>query len=93
MPDPDLVLIEWEDSVQPLSEWQWLREANGPNIIRCRTVGWLLSRDERELRVAMSLGDGADDNQVAGIMAIPARSVLECRSLRPTSSFPSEPVD
>ena len=86
--EPQPVLVEWEDSAQALPMWQWLDNMEGPSVVRCRSVGWLVRKNERELRLAVSLGgDGdGDERQAAGIIAIPARSVLKVVTLINASS-------
>ena len=57
--------------------WQWLDKMEGPSIVICKSVGWLVHENERELRLAVSLGGDDDKCQASGIIAIPARAVLK----------------
>ena len=84
--EPQPVLVEWEDSAQALPMWQWLDNMKGPSVVRCKSVGWLVRKNERELRLAVSLGGDGDECQAAGIIAIPARSVLKVVTLINASS-------
>ncbi|QEX23774.1 hypothetical protein FRZ61_37130 [Hypericibacter adhaerens] len=87
---PPIVLIQWEDSAQAAAEWQWLDQVRGPSIADCYTVGFLIARDRRELKVAINLGlRGAEAEQAAGIVAIPAACVRRVVRLRLSSSPPS----
>ncbi|MXX62627.1 MAG: hypothetical protein F4112_04040 [Holophagales bacterium] len=84
---PTPVLVEWEDSSQPASAWQWLSEAVAA-VVQCRTVGWLLpDSDEKTLRVCLGYAEGEDgDYQVSGLQAIPRRAVVAVYEVAPTSS-------
>ena len=86
MDKPRVVLVEWEDSAQALPKWQWLDDIEEPSIVRCQSVGWLVHEDGRELRLAVSLGGNDAEYQAAGIIAIPARSVLKVEPLINASS-------
>ena len=74
---PRAVLVEWEDSVQPSPEWQFVADIpEQAAIVVIRSLGWLVKRDETELRVALALGGTPGDNQqVNGIAAIPVSCV------------------
>jgi hypothetical protein len=78
---PPLVLIEWEDSAQPQPAWRWLEGYEPSGIVRVRSVGWLiLDGDVKAL--APNLGrDGEADEQVSGVIQIPARCVLTVSEL------------
>ena len=86
-----VVLAEWEDSVQVDSSWQWLDEADYPPIVICRSVGWLLHRDERQLTLAVSIGGKESREQVSGVITIPARAVVKIDRLSndPSLGVPS----
>ena len=77
MNKPHPVLVEWEDSAQALPAWQWLDDMSGPTVVICKSVGWLVLENERELKLAVSLGGDDDKWQVSAVIAIPARSVLK----------------
>lgn len=87
---PTPVLVEWEDSSQPVSAWQWLSQAVG-EVVRCRTVGWLLpDGDEKTLRVCLGYAEGEDgDYQVSGLQAIPKRAVVAMYEIQPTGATSS----
>ena len=84
MPDtPPLVLIEWEDSAQPVGAWQYLSELEPPEVIACQSVGWLVHDGDDVKALAPNVGDldGAHA-QASGLMRIPARCVTRVRKLR-----------
>jgi hypothetical protein len=65
----DLVLIEWEDSQRPISEWQWANEYQIPEIVRCVSVGYLIAETSEALALAPNLGGlGQDKIQASGII-------------------------
>lgn len=81
-----LVMIEWEDSAQPIPSWRYLADFEAPGTIRCASVGWLI-RDDHIKAVAPNLGALDDENsvQVSGVIQIPARCVINVTKLREPS--------
>ena len=47
MEKPPLVLIEWEDSAQPVAVWQYLDEIETPKVVQCQSVGFLIHASNR----------------------------------------------
>ncbi len=77
-----LVLIEWEDSAQPVPSWQWLSAYEEPYIVKCRSVGWLIHDGERVKALAPNLGTLDDeDAQVSGVIRIPAKAVTAIKPI------------
>lgn len=79
---PPMVMVEWQDSAQPLPQWQWMDDLNAPSICKCVTVGFLVKDSKKEKAIALSIAD--DAKQVAGIMSIPTACIV--RMTRLTSS-------
>jgi hypothetical protein len=79
-----LVMIEWEDSSQPLSSWQYLADFGEPRAIICRSVGWLLVSNRRTTVVVPNMGglDSPDAMQASGTIVIPTRAVRKVFRLR-----------
>jgi hypothetical protein len=77
VPGGPLVLIEWEDSAQPVAAWQWLSDCTEFPIVQCRSVGWLVHDGPDVKALAPNMGRlGTDeDAQVSGVIRIPARSI------------------
>ena len=48
MVQPQLVLIEWEDSAQLIAAWQYLDDIDKPEIVQCQSVGFLIYDGEDE---------------------------------------------
>lgn len=72
----DLVLVEWEDSQQPVSAWQWVDDYSLPAIIRCLSVGYLIAETPDAIALAPNLGDVTKEKiQASGIMRIPISAV------------------
>ncbi len=42
MGDCRLVMIEWEDSAQPMPSWAYLVSLDATKAVRCVSVGWLI---------------------------------------------------
>lgn len=76
-----LVMVEWEDSEQPVSAWQWLSDITARRPMRIRSVGWLI-RDEADAKVLAPNIGFLDEAQASGIIRIPARCVVAIRNLK-----------
>jgi hypothetical protein len=78
-----LVMIEWEDSAQPIPAWSYLASFEAPGTIRCVSVGWLIRDDKQMKAVAPNMGAIDDENsmQVSGVIQIPTRCVLSVTEL------------
>lgn len=72
-----LVMIEWEDSAQPIPSWSYLASFEAPGIILCASVGWMIRDDDEMKALAPNLGALKDENsvQVSGVIQIPTRCV------------------
>jgi hypothetical protein len=73
----DLALIEWLDSVQPISHWMLLSDAPVPEIIQCVSVGWVIAETKDVLMLAPNIGDiqSGGTAQASGIIRIPTAAV------------------
>lgn len=73
-----LVIIEWEDSAQPISSWRYLSDFEAPSTIRCVSVGWMIRDDEQMKVLAPNMGgiDNESSVQISGMIQIPTRCVL-----------------
>ena len=78
-----LVLVEWEDSRQPSSQWQYISSLDMPTVCRCVSVGFLLHEEDGIKVLAANMGDidSEDDMQVTGVIAIPECSIKLVREL------------
>jgi hypothetical protein len=72
-----MVLIEWLDSRQPSTGWQFLEAMETPKACRCLSVGWLLDEGEEQIVIAAHMSDIDQDGQVMGVVVIPSCSVLK----------------
>jgi hypothetical protein len=79
-----LVLIEWEDSAQPIPSWHFLTDFEAPNNIRCASVGWLIHDSPEKMVLAPNFGGISDASsaQVSGMIQIPTRCILKLTHLR-----------
>ena len=79
-----LVLIEWEDSAQPVGEWLHLSDFKPPMPISCMSVGWLIKDGPDAVALAPNIGDADDsDNiQASGLIRIPTRAITRRVDLR-----------
>jgi hypothetical protein len=78
-----LVMIEWVDSAQPISSWQWIDEMPEPSLTICRSVGWLVYDGEDVKSVAPNLSVSDDNAQVSGVIRIPTRCIIRIAQLDP----------
>ena len=77
-----LVLIEWEDSVRPDSEWRHLESVSATEIIKCQSVGFLIHDGKSVKSLAPNVAEvGKPDAQASGIIRIPARCITKIRDL------------
>lgn len=83
-PIGSLVMVEWEDSAQPIPAWSYLASFDATGIIRCASVGWLIRDDDDMMAIAPNMGALDDENsvQVSGVIQIPARCVTKLTRLR-----------
>lgn len=79
-----LVLIEWEDSCQPLPEWRHLSDLPAKTAIQCCSVGWLISEENRVKMLAPNMGDIQSDAnmQASGIIRIPEAAIIRIVELK-----------
>jgi hypothetical protein len=78
-----LVLVEWEDSAQPIAQWMHLANVEIKNAILCVSVGWLIQDGPEVKVIAPNMGEvnNADNVQVSGVIRIPARCVRKITKL------------
>lgn len=75
--------IEWDDSRQPKSTWQWLSDANETGVAKCVSVGFLIRNDKKVKSLAPNIADLVDeDAQVTGVIHIPAACVTRMIKLK-----------
>lgn len=79
-----LVLVEWEDSCQPLPGWRHLADLPDNKVIQCCSVGWLVSEDDQVKMLAPNMGDidSVDNLQASGIIRIPAAAITRMVELK-----------
>ena len=78
-----LVIVEWNDSSQPVSAWQWVSDYELPEITRCISVGYLIADTDHAIAVAPNIGDvGCERIQASGIIRIPRSAVSRIADLR-----------
>ena len=81
-----LVLIEWEDSAQPIPGWTYLSDFDKPNVISCASVGWLIHDGNSVKALAPNMGElgEAQNIQASGIIRIPTSCITRIVRLRET---------
>ena len=84
MTDCPLVMIEWEDSIQPIPRWTHLSDFEKGPAIKCASVGWLIQDDEQAKALAPNMGEIRDPEQVqaSGIIRIPTCAITRVVRLR-----------
>jgi hypothetical protein len=78
-----LVLVEWEDSAQPIPTWSYLSSYEPSGTVRCASVGWLIRDDEQMKALAPNMGALNDkcSLQVSGVIQIPTSCILRVTEL------------
>jgi len=61
-----LVMIKWEDSVQPTSSWDYLSDAPPLEVVLCLSVGWIIDQNEKVLMIAPNIGDCDSEKNIQG---------------------------
>ena len=70
------VAVEWVDSAQPVSAWQWADTYEIPQIVVCVSVGYLIAETKDAIALAPNLGDiGRERVQASGIIRLPRAAV------------------
>lgn len=84
MSDCPLVMIEWEDSLQPAGAWSYLSDFEPKPSMRIASVGWLVHDGDDCKVVAPNIGslDDADNAQMTGAIQIPTRCVVSVQKLK-----------
>lgn len=79
-----LVLLEWEDSIQPRPSWMYISDFDNPYVTKCISVGWLIDDGEDTKSLAPNLGnpDNQEVAQASGIISIPTRCVTRLVKLK-----------
>jgi hypothetical protein len=93
---PDLVLIEWLDSGQPIPGWQWLSDLDPRRAHKCVSVGFLVQDDEKIKVLAPNLGASNGDydwDQASGLFTIPTVSITKIERLTASLSASARAYD
>jgi hypothetical protein len=87
-----LVLIEWVDSHGGTDGWKELADCT-PDLLVCRSVGWLLHETEQVKVIVPHLIDPDPTTSIAaqgrGDLAIPCAAILSMRELSALAAAPS----
>lgn len=77
MSDCRLVMIEWEDSAQPIAAWAYLDSLDTSQAVRCVSVGWLINDGPDVKALAPNMGTLGEESsvQVSGVIRIPTRCI------------------
>lgn len=78
-----LVMIEWEDSEQPVGAWTRLADLERVAPMRIASVGWLVQDDAEMKALAPNVGgQDASTAQASGVIRIPTRCVVSIQRLK-----------
>lgn len=79
-----LVMVEWEDSAQPIPTWTHLANVETGRPVQCVSVGWLIGDDAAVKVLAPNFGgvNDHDNVQVSGVIRIPARCVRKITKIK-----------
>ena len=76
------MLVEWDDSACPVSEWQWIEDYEIPEIVRCLSVGYLIAETKQAIALAPNLGNVERERvQASAIIRIPRKAIRRWRRL------------
>lgn len=72
-----LEMVSWVDSRQSEGSWRFVDDVPEPCVVKCRTVGWVVSETPLAIMIAQSLGDhDSEAPQCAGVKQIPKCSII-----------------
>lgn len=76
-------MIEWLDSAQPISKWQYLSEYVPTKPVNCVSVGFLIHNGKDVKALAPNMGEIDDKTsiQASGIIHIPTCSITKITAL------------
>lgn len=84
------LLVEWQDSAQPVPSWRFLDDAPAMAVVACVSVGWVVQETREVLMLAPNLGDQHTPSaQGSGFIRIPKRAVTRRVNLRASNACPS----
>ena len=81
MIDYDLVKVEWVDSRQPTSGWEFLEDFEFVNSVKCVTVGYLIKDEKEQKVICQNIGDYKKNMQVSGVITIPSSCISKITAL------------
>lgn len=76
-----LVLIEWEDSLRPQPDWDWIADNKKPSVCIIRSVGWLIGDGVAKVLAPNIGGEFGVVEQASGVIKIPSRCVVRVTDL------------
>jgi hypothetical protein len=79
-----LVLVEWEDSRQPIGAWNRIGGFEAADACKCVSVGWLIHDGKEKKVLAPNVADIEDEHnvQMSGMICIPARCITRIQMVR-----------
>ena len=84
MTELQLVLIVWNDAVEMQSGWHDMEDIKKHAITKCKTVGWLIDKNEERIVIASTVEGPADSLSGGSVHAIPTDW---CQSIQPLSTY------
>lgn len=86
--DNQLLLVEWVDSAQLVSNWHYLSDPLTMEIIQCVSVGWKIQESDSALVLAPNIGDYESGNgaQGTGFIRIPKAAITRTSLLEEVTS-------
>lgn len=70
--------VEWDDSAT-LSRWGYEKEHTESSVAKCRSVGYLIERNEKHIVLALNASD--ETGRVGDTISIPAACVRKVRRI------------
>ena len=84
MTELQLVLVVWNDAVEMQSGWHDIEDIKKHAITKCKTVGWLIDKNEERIVIASTVEGPADSLSGGSVHAIPTDW---CQSIQPLSTY------
>ncbi|VAW96644.1 hypothetical protein MNBD_GAMMA23-780 [hydrothermal vent metagenome] len=82
------MLVEWEDSAQPISSWRYLNDVPALNVVECVSVGWMVGKNDSVIMLAPNIGDckNGEGAQGSGFIRIPQAAITRMVKLEESIS-------
>ena len=84
MTELQLVLVVWNDAVEMESGWHNIEDIRKHTIAKCKTVGWLVDKNDERIVIASTMEGPSDSLSGGSVHSIPTDW---CQSIQTLSTY------